>query len=426
MNSKTETAIKMNWSSDSTVDYLWYSTDNGSTWTGVDVADGNSGTYTINGLSANTSYNIKTRIRRKDSQLTTDSSSLAVTTYDYPYCTSYPNFTIGNELTLGLYNPLSRSVTVILVGADGTTKGGDTTTGTSIKGYNNTSWEEWFYSTIPNATSGKYKIQVKYGSITKTTDGGTYSIDSTKCAPTFSNFTYKDTNTKVTGLTGNDQILVKGLSNLQVTISSNDKMVANKSATPKNYLMSIDTLSKTVNYSESEIIADVGTVISSGTKRLNVRAYDSRNNSTLVYKDIIVYDYSKPVINATISRLNNFEKETTLKVSGTYSKLIIDDINKNTITNVQYRYRETNGTWSEWTTISTTISDNKFTCSDVILSLDNTKSFEFEIQVLDNLDSNKNTLTVDIGQSIFFISSNQKACYINGQEILTYDIVDEW
>ena len=203
-------------------------------------------------------------------------------------------------------------------------------------------------------------------------------------------------------------------------------MVANKSATPKNYLMSIDTLSKTVNYSESEIIADVGTVISSGTKRLNVRAYDSRNNSTLVYKDIIVYDYSKPVINATINRLNNFEKETTLKVSGTYSKLIIDDINKNTITNVQYRYRETNGTWSEWTTISTTISDNKFTCSDVILSLDNTKSFEFEIQVLDNLDSNKNTLTVDIGQSIFFISSNQKACYINGQEILTYDIVDEW
>ena len=84
LNSKTETTIKMNWSSDNTIDYIWYSTNNGSSWTGVDVTDGKSGTYTISGLSANTTYNIKTRVRRKDSQLTTDSGSLAVKTYSYP------------------------------------------------------------------------------------------------------------------------------------------------------------------------------------------------------------------------------------------------------------------------------------------------------------------------------------------------------
>ena len=203
-------------------------------------------------------------------------------------------------------------------------------------------------------------------------------------------------------------------------------MVAKNSATPKNYVMGIDTLSKTVAYSTSDIVASIGTVTSSGTKRLNVRAYDSRNLSTLAYKDITVYDYAKPVINASITRLNNFEEQTTIKVSGTYTRLTINGSDKNTITNVQYRYRESGGTWSSWTTLSTTITSGKFSCSDVILSLDNTKSFEFQIQVVDKLQSNTATKTLDIGQAIFFISTNNKACYINGQEIIMYDIVDEW
>ena len=81
LNSKTSSSIKMNWSSDSTIDYIWYSKDNGTSWTGVEVTDGTSGSYTISGLSSNTTYNLKTRVRRKDSQLTTDSSALSVTTH---------------------------------------------------------------------------------------------------------------------------------------------------------------------------------------------------------------------------------------------------------------------------------------------------------------------------------------------------------
>jgi hypothetical protein len=116
LNSKTETTITMDWSSDSTIDYIWYSTDWGTTWKAVGSVNAKSGTYTIskpsnsdNNLSANTTYNIITRVRRKDSQLTTNSSKLSVTTYDYPSCTSAPNFTIGNKLTLNFYNPLGRT-----------------------------------------------------------------------------------------------------------------------------------------------------------------------------------------------------------------------------------------------------------------------------------------------------------------------------
>lgn len=81
LGSKTSSSITMNWSSDSIIDYIWYSTNNGSNWSGIDVTDGTGGSYTISGLAANTTYNIKTRVRRKDSQLTTDSSALSVTTY---------------------------------------------------------------------------------------------------------------------------------------------------------------------------------------------------------------------------------------------------------------------------------------------------------------------------------------------------------
>jgi hypothetical protein len=297
--------------------------------------------------------------------------------------------------------------------------GGDTTTGTTISGYTGDGWTSFFYAGIPSAQSGRYKVRLVVESPARdtTVDGGTYYIRGTE-VPTFTNFTYKDTNTNVTNVTGNNQVLIKGLSTLEVTIPSANKMAGVNSANPKNYVISIDNLSNTVDYATNDIVTSVGTLTSSGTKRLNVRAYDSRNLSTLVYKDIIVYDYAKPVINASTTRLNNFEAQTTLKVNGTFTKLTINNVDKNTMTKVQYRYREAGGTWSSWVTLNTTVTSGKFTCSDVILSLDNTKSFDFEIQAVDKLQTNTGTCNVGVGQAVFFISSNKKECYINGNQVL--------
>lgn len=243
--------------------------------------------------------------------------------------------------------------------------------------------------------------------------------------PTFSTYTYKDTNSKVTNLLGSDQLLVKGLSNLQITILATNKMITKKKATAKNYVVTVDNINKSINYSTSDIVQLIGTLKTSGTKRLTVRAYDSRNNSVAVNKDIFVYEYEKPVINATVNRLNNFENQTTLSVKGSFSKLVVDNVEKNAITSLQYRYREHNGTWNEWTDLEGTLTDNKFECKDVIFSLDNTKAFEFEVKVVDNLSESNSTLSVDIGQAIFFISSNQKKCFVNGNEVLGFHVIRE-
>ncbi|MCI9434785.1 MAG: hypothetical protein HFI86_05915 [Bacilli bacterium] len=426
-NSKTETSITMNWSSDNTIDYIWYSKDNGSNWIAVGSVNSKSGTYTISGLSANTSYNIKTRVRRKDSQLTTDSTSTSITTYNYPYITAVggSNLIIGSSQTLTLYNPLKRNC-IVKMNKDlinGTQLYSGSTADTSITFTPNSTT---LYNSIPNTTSSKCVYSVVYLNVTKTTEQYTYTVDTNSCIPTFNNFTYEDTNNSIVAVTGNNQVLVKGLSNLLVKISSANKMIAKNSATAKNYNAIIDTLNKSVDYSNNDISMNLGAVVNNGTKRLTVTAYDSRNISKSVYKDIIVYDYSKPVINVEINRLNNFETETTLKVNGSYTRLTINNVDKNKINQVQYRYKELNGDWGNWNTLATNVSNGKFTCSDVILSLDNTKSFEFEVRAVDNLQTQSNFKTLDIGQAIFFISSNKKKCYINGDEILMYDIVDEW
>lgn len=51
LNSVSATSITMNWSSDSTIDYIWASINNGSSWFEISAVNATSGTYTISGLN---------------------------------------------------------------------------------------------------------------------------------------------------------------------------------------------------------------------------------------------------------------------------------------------------------------------------------------------------------------------------------------
>lgn len=299
--------------------------------------------------------------------------------------------------------------------------------------------------------SGSNSMTVRYVVATKLNGNETWwsmadrTMTVVNATPAFSNFTYADTNATTKGLTGNDQVLIKGYSTLRATISSANKMVAKKQSIAKNYGATCDSRTSSINYATTDVSIDLGTIVSAGTKRLSVRAYDSRNNSSEVYKDILVYDYNAPVINASIMRLNNFEAQTTLKVNGTYSPLNIGSSDKNiiTTTGVQYRYRESGGTWGNWTNLTRTLnaSAGTFNCTDVSLTLDNTKSYEFEIRAVDKITTSTLSTSIDIGIPPFFISSNLKAVgvncippnnapagsiWYNNKQVLDYDVVDSW
>ena len=87
---------------------------------------------------------------------------------------------------------------------------------------------------------------------------------------------------------------------------------------------------------------------------------------------------------------------------------------------VQYRYKEKGGTWpSSYTTIGRDETAGSFTCASVPLTLDNSKAYEVEVKVTDKLGTSSEILSVDIGQAIFFISTNQKKCFMNGVQLAT-------
>ena len=66
--------------------------------------------FGIDGLTPNTTYSVKVRVRRKDSQLYTESSAKSITTYDYAKVTSAPNFNDEQNPTINYSNPAGNRV----------------------------------------------------------------------------------------------------------------------------------------------------------------------------------------------------------------------------------------------------------------------------------------------------------------------------
>ena len=414
-----EDSITVSWSCDQEVDYLWHSVDGGANWTGVDTADGRYGTYTISGLTQNTAYQVKTRVRCRASQRTTDCAVLDVTTYDVPHCISSHDFVIGDPVLLNFYNPLGREFSIFIV-ANGKEYGAIKCSSTSYYGINSTQSIEKLYGMIPDKQSTKYQVRVSYGSTYRVWDGGNeYKVDTAVCKPQFTDFNIYDSHPLVNEVVGDSGVFVKGLSIPVVTIGGvyDNHMITMSGATPKSYVIIHGGEYTGVAYTEGQINATFGAFSSSGKNHVTVRACDSRNLFTDVRKEVYVYDYAKPVINVSAKRRNYFEEDTTVSISGTVSLLNINGADKNALTGVMYRYREKDGEWGGWYDLTPTIDGDAFTCADELLTLDKLKEYEIEVQAQDKLTQNTVSVPVDIGQAVFFVSSNKFKCYNNGIEI---------
>ncbi len=415
LSAKTETTATINWSSDSTIDFIWYSTNNGSTWAGIDVADGTKGTYTISGLSANTTYQIKTRVRRKDNQLTTDSSALAVTTYAYPYANSMPNFTIGEKVTIGLYNPLGRTVTVNMIGADNSQISSDQVSGTICSGYTHEVLVGRLYASIPNSKSGTYKIKVTYGTNIDTKTGGTYTVNANECAPSIQDVEYEDTNSTTIALTGDDQDIVQNHSIVRYSASG---LSAQKSATIQSCSVSVNgqTYSLTISGTSA---TGLGGVIDSGTDVDAVFTLtDSRGITATKKVTLSMIEWYVPSAIITLQRQSNFYTETDLTVDAKYPS--INGNNQITIT-----YEATKDGDSS-PSVSGSVQDNVTS----VINLDNSYAWTVAIKLVDSLGGQTTyTAYISRGMPIIYFDrlkssvgincfpQNEKSLEINGDPL---------
>lgn len=231
--------------------------------------------------------------------------------------------------------------------------------------------------------------------------------------PIFTDFRIEDINPITLELTGDNQTIIKGYSNVKATISNPAEAL--KYATMNKYRFTSGDLSTDISYSESEISGTLNKVMS-GT--FNVYAIDSRNNSTLVtrFADEISYN---PLIKGTISiaRQNGVSERTTLQFNGT-----IDEINFGNVINsvkvCKYRYKTSSSEWSEYRDIIPTVSNNQFSFNNLILGdadegFDIGNSYSIEVYVEDELSNV--TFTATLGSGIPNIAIHKNGVGIMGK-----------
>jgi hypothetical protein len=398
--SKTETSAVIKWTTDQTVDHVWYSTNGGTSYTDGGSVNATTGTINLTGLSANTTYSIKVKVRNKSSQLQSESSALSVKTYNYPYATTMPNFSIGDKVALEFYNPLGRTFTmyVILNGVQIS----DTweLSGVGYTGLHSSTVVQHLYACIPSSKSATYQIKCVYNdgtSHTVTKTGGTASAKESDVKPTIGTFTYQDTNSTAYAITGDRSKIVQNISTVGYTAST---LSAKQSATLSSAKVTVN--GQTINLTLSGSSATGGNaVINSGTDvTATVTVTDSRGFTATKNVTIDMVEYSNPSAIITVERHNNYYSETDITVDADYVS-----IGSNAIT-IQYRTKKTGGSYGSWGNLSDNVTST--------VSLDNEFAWDIQIKLTDSFGGTTTYNTsISRGMPIVFFDRLRESMGVN-------------
>lgn len=395
LTDKTETTASFKWTAPETAGRVQYRIGNGN-W--VDVSsDANSktGTFTVSGLDYNTNYTIYLDLTRRDSGLWCQTKpSVPVKTYDIPYCNSRPDFTLGENVTLGFYNPLGRRLTFSIIGPDGseTTDPDWSITGESYTGVSATASVDKLYKSRPNNDWGYYRVKTSWNGYSWTSPDGQnrFFISKSVNKPIFNEsniINVKDT-LLVDTITGDASKIIKGHNTITGSIT---KMSTKNYATGVRY-----TINSNATPSYQELNYDSGATKTFSFNNLTsnsftVTAYDSRGFDTPIPKSVNLIDYSTPKISkVNVNRQNGLGNYAVLSANGTYTNWS-GLKTSNRITKLWFRYKKaTDTTWSNWNDglSSNVVSSNGQWSINVLLnpSFDTTSKYDFQFTVEDLLE----------------------------------------
>ncbi|MBQ9314881.1 MAG: hypothetical protein IJ220_07865 [Clostridia bacterium] len=421
-NGSALNSISVKWTCDPRRDWTQYSL-NGGGWTdaGDSVAgDGKSGTFNIGGLAPNTSYKVKVRLRRADSGLWSESGTITITTKNKATITSpNDNFSVNSNgsLTVNCNNPSGNQIAYFLDCPSGTrrlTSGKTTNTSYTWSAAQILSMLQ--YITTSNSSSIKVGV-ITYGNAEYYSEKvGTLNVVNSN--PIFSNFTYEDTNATTITLTGGNQRIVKGYSNVKAIVSTANKATAQNYATMSKYRLVIGSQQKDITYSSNaSVSATIDKVLSN---IFNMYAIDSRGNSTVKQISPSTYlDYSDIIIKkASVVRTGGVGSETTLAFSGSYWGYGFGALN-NAITSCYYEYKTTtSNTWIKGGDLTPVLNGNDFSFTGTIKGdsgadgFNIQRSFDIRVVIKDRLSTSIYTMVLGTGIPSIAITKNGVA--ING------------
>lgn len=386
-------------SSSATSDIWQYSLNGGSSWTQFSTTAGTSASVTLSSLSPNTTYSVRVRARKRTNQVYGTSSTVSAKTLGGAVILSCGNFaadasTVNLSLRATVYNAAYTNYITIKNGSTTylSLTGRTWAAGTASRTITLTSAER---TTLLNAMASLKSFTATIELVTKSgntqignasTCTCTISTTEANSGPTLSGFTFADSYSTTTAITGNDQVLIQSYSRLTVTPGT---------ATAKNgaSIVSYSAVCSGVTKSNTTGAAlSLGTIGTSGTRDITLTVTDSRGYTTSVTKSVTVVPYSKPKVNSvSLRRTNEIETEMQLVFNGSISAITVDGAQKNSLLYVRYRYKLTSASsYNAYTSIlaSVTASGTSFSFSNLELcNLNAEASYDFHLQIRDKLDS---------------------------------------
>ena len=386
-------------SSSATSDIWQYSLNGGSTWTQFSATAGTSATVTLSSLSPNTTYSVRVRARKRTNQVYGESGTITVKTLGGAVFLSCGSFSadaasISLSLRVTVYNAAYTNYITI--------KNGSTTylslagrvwsAGTAYRSITLTASER---TTLLNAMASVKSFTATIELVTKSgstqignasTCTCTISTSASNSGPTLSGFTFADSYSTTTAITGNNQVLIQDYSRLTVTPGT---------ATARNgaSIVSYSAVCSGVTRSNTSGAAlSLGTIGTSGTRDITLTVTDSRGYTASVTQSVTVVPYSKPrVSSVSLRRTNDIETEMQLVFNGSISPITVDGTQKNSLLYARYRYKLTSASsYNSYTSIlgSVTATSSSFSFSNLELcNLDSESSYDFHLQIRDQLNS---------------------------------------
>lgn len=204
--------------------------------------------------------------------------------------------------------------------------------------------------------------------------------------PTFS-AAYKDTNSSIVAVTGNDQLIVQNKSTLAVKVTN---AAALKSASLTTATCVLNGTTYSGNISGSSYTFNIGALDISSNATATVTVADSRGNTTSQNLTIQMIAYFAPSAIITYNRANNYYTPTTVNVDANYAS--VDG--KNSVT-IKVRYKKTTvSTWSSYVTFQDNVSQ--------VLQLDNNYAWDLQTVITDLYSTVTYNMVVSRGMPIVY------------------------
>lgn len=417
--STTWNSITFSFTTADACEEVWV-TKNGGANIGTGIGGTNTGSFTISGLDANTSYNWVLRVVRNS--VWTNSNALAVSTKRWIQSVSINTTTlnVGDTIPLAISNPDSVTVNVYMYLTCKNASGAQTAysnvitknIGTPNGNYSlslTTAETNTVYSTMKYSTEASL-----YFMVTSTIPGTStvigyhqtgaipYKINQGASLPTLSTATMTlDSNT--TSVVGNSTYLIQGISSVAWSAAKGNAAAKNGASLKSLVVMygsnsaTYDLTTSTTSFSRSLVPSTTGSYI------VSTYVVDSRGlSSTAISKAFTVLSYKNPVIVPTVVRQINSGGTLDISFTASFSRLIVSSADKNAVSYLKYGYAELGKTPTAGTTLSGYTTSNASNGIDKTLSysktgfitLDANKNYKFVFALKDKL--NEYTANVDV------------------------------